>query len=136
MNDNAVTIRRARISNFISENHNIDKKNFKTISDELDIAYETVRKDIDWLNREDEKIYQTYNLEGLRKKALDKIIQFEKMIEKIDNDILTKDNIDPDLLLKASTVKSQLLNDLHQLEHNGVGIINQRMKGDKNKMGN
>jgi len=134
MNDNAVTIRRARISNFISENDDIDKKDFKKISDELTIGYETVRKDIDWLNREDEKIYRTFNLEGLRKKALDKIRQFEKMIDETD-DIISK-NTDHEVILKAISLKAQLLNNLHQLEHNGVGIINLRMNGDKNKMGN
>lgn len=132
MNDNAVTIRRARISTYIAETDDVSKKDFKKISNELVIPYETVRKDLDWLQLQEDKIYQNYNLEGLRKKALDKIIQFEKMIQRIDDDILKEESeVKDDILLKAISVKSQLLNDLHQLEHNGIGIVNLRISDKK-----
>ena len=132
MNDNAVTIRRARISNYISETDDVSKKDFKIISDELGIPYETVRKDVDWIQRAEDKVYQNYNLEGLREKALDKIIQFEKMIKKIDDDFLNEDSdVEGDTLLKAIDTKSKLLNNLHQLEHNGIGIINLRVSDSK-----
>ena len=124
MNNNAVTIRRSRISNYVTENEDIDLEDYSDISSELDIPYDTVRNDVKWLQKEEDKIYKKYDLKGLRAKSLDKVKQFEKMIKRIDDDILQEESdIDSDTLLKALTVKSQLLNNLHQLEHNGIGII-------------
>jgi len=132
MNDSAVTIRRNDISGYVSEHDTIELDDIRKISDTLNIPYETVRNDVKWLKKKENEIYKNYNLVGLRKKALNKIIQFEQMIKRIDDDILDEESdIDSDTLLKALTVKSQLLNNLHQLEHNGIGIVNMRIDDKK-----
>ena len=133
MKDSAGTIRRNDIAGYVAEHDTIQLDDYKIISDTLNIPYETVRNDVKWLKKKEDGIYKNYDLKGLRKKALNKIIQFEKMIKKIDDEILDKEEIDSDILLKASTVKSQLLHNLHQLEHNGIGIVNLRIE---NELGN
>lgn len=125
MNDNALTIRRARISNFLSENKTVGFDDIKKISNGTGIEYETVRNDVKWLKKKDDDEYKYYNLEGLRKKSLDKVKDFDKMIQKT-NDII-KDNEDDEIVLKAIHLKSQLLSDQHQLEHNGVGLLTEEI---------
>ena len=52
MNQNAVILRRSRISNFLDEHETVGIDQPKLISEELDINYATVKNDLRWLDNQ------------------------------------------------------------------------------------
>lgn len=136
MNDNAVTVRRIDIAGYVSEHDTIQLEDTKVISDALNIPYETVRNDAKFLRKKEDEVYKNYNLIGLRRKGLNKITQFENMIKRIDT-ILSKPETKDEVVIKTVLAKAQLLLDLHNLEHDGVGVITIELESRENdKVGN
>jgi len=136
MNDNAVTVRRIDIAGYVSEHDTVELEDTKVISDALNIPYETVRNDAKFLRKKEDEVYKNYNLIGLRKKGLNKITQFENMIKRIDT-ILSKPETKDEVVIKTVLAKAQLLLDLHNLEHDGVGVITIELESRENdKVGN
>ena len=132
---NKVDIRRARISNYLDDNPDIDMRNIKLISEELDIPYNTVQNDLKVLKVKLKDTYKQFNLEGLRKKGLQKVNRLNELIIKTRK---ISDNVtsDPDMVLKAISLEAGLLNSLYHLEHDGVGIMTIKIEDRKNNSNN
>jgi len=135
MTDNKTTIRRARISNYLDDNPDIGMDSPKQISDELGIPYKTVRNDLNLFRLKLKADYKQYNLEGLRKKGLEKVNRLNELILKTRT-IIDNTKHDPEMILKAISLESNLLNNLHHLEHDGVGIITVKIEERKNELEN
>ena len=132
---NKVDIRRARISNYLDDNPDVDMSDLKVISDELGISYFTVKQDIGILKAKLKKIYKQFNLEGLREKGLQKVNRLNELIIKTRK---ISDNVtsDPDMVLKAISLEASLLNNLYHLEHDGVGVMTIKIEDRKNNGNN
>ena len=129
-----VAIRRARISNFLDDHPEIDMSDIKLISEELGISYFTVKEDIIILKANLREIYKQFNLEGLRKKGLEKANRLNELILKARK--ITDDAEDSDMVLKAIALEANLLNNLYHLEHDGIGIMTIKIETKRNKRKN
>ncbi len=133
--------RRRDISAFVADHPTIGFDKATAIARALGINVREVNNDVKFLREKLKVDYSQYGLGGLRDKAkvqVDRLSQLQEAVK-----IILNNSDDNDVKLKAIHTEMDLIHNIYQLEHEGIGVINQEIKaqekeeeeGKENEMG-
>lgn len=121
--------RRRDISAFVADHPTIGLDKATAIARALGIDVKDVDNDVKFLREKLKVDYSQYGLGGLRDKAkvqVDRLSQLQEAAK-----IILNNSEDNDVKLRAIHTEMDLIHNIYQLEHEGIGVINQEIKAQE-----
>lgn len=134
MNDNAVTLRRSRIMDFVNTSHTISYDNPKIISDELNIDYDTVKNDVKAIRDLVKERLKGYDLTGFLQKTLNKRDRIHQISLNLKE--LAENTNDERIRIHAHQAELKAIHDEFDLESDGITLIVDELESRDNNVSN